>query len=184
MPLPRKTIRVLPNPWALVHHDHGPQGLCHVDTGGRGTDPSFVGAELDRAKTHFTEKREAEKGDHRPHRQVTAFRFPALNVTLDGPAKGFEQGIELPKTPYYLDRLRDGDLVPADDRTRSDLPCRFKSLAEAKAAGVAVFEANYGEGAFAEAFPSFGKKSAGVEQTNTGGGNAADDSKAGKGASK
>jgi hypothetical protein len=153
MPLPKKTIRVLPNPWAFVHHEHGPQGVCHRDTGGRGADPSFIGAELDPTKTKITETREAQ--DPRNHRQVTVFRFPALNAALIGPSAEASVGIELPKSPYYLDRLRDGDLLPADDRTRSDVPCKFKTFAEARAAGIAAFEANYGTGVFAEAFPEF-----------------------------
>jgi hypothetical protein len=159
MPLPKKTIRVFPNPWIFIHHDHGPQGVCHRDTGGRGADPSFVGAELDTAKTRFTEERQADKGDHRHNRQVTVFRFLALNAALTGPAEDAASGIELPKTPYYLDRLRDGDLVPADAATAGANPCKFNTLAEARAAGVAVFEANYGEGVFVEAFPELADSS-------------------------
>jgi hypothetical protein len=158
MPLPKKTVRVFPNPWAFVHHDHGPQGVCHRDTGGRGSNPEFIGAELDPVKTKITETRDAEKGDHRHARQVTAFRFPVLNATLDGPAEDAKDGIELPKSSaYYLDRLRDGDLVPADAAT-AQMPCRFKSLAEARDAAIANFDAHYDEGAFAEAFPDLAPK--------------------------
>jgi len=83
---------------------------------------------------------------------VQAWAFPSLDAALLGPAPGFERGIELPKTPYYLDRLRDGDLIPADERSGEN-GCRFASLAEAKAAGVAVFESHFGEGTFAELCP-------------------------------
>jgi hypothetical protein len=181
MPLPKKTVRVLPNPWAFVHHDHGPQGVCHRDTGGRGSEPAFIGAELDPVKTQITEQREAQ--DPRNSRQVTSFRFPALNAKLDGPSDEFKGGIELPKTPYYLDRLRDGDLVPVDRTAAEGVPCKFKSLAEARAAGVAAFEALYGTGVFAEAFPDLGKAktttSADSSATGAGGGGN-DDSKGSK----
>ncbi len=156
MSLRKKPLRVLPNPWTFIHPDHGPQGHVHVDTGGRGSEPSYVGSEIDRERTKITEVR-PEK-DPRPHRQVTVFRFPALNDTLDGPSKDFADGIEVPRSPYYLDRLRDGDLVPADKATADAFPCRFSSLAEARAAGIAACDALHGPGAFAEAFAKFAPK--------------------------
>jgi len=150
MPLPKKTLRVFPNPWAFIHHELGPQGRCHVDTGGRGSDPRFVGAEICPKKTVKLEDYESNPLETRLNTWKIVFRFPALNAELLGPAPGFENGIELAKSHYYLDRLRDGDLIPADKRTASDQTCRFASLAEAKAAAVKVFEEHYGEGSFAE----------------------------------
>jgi hypothetical protein len=154
MPLPKKTIRVLPNPWAFIHHELGPQGHCHEDTGGRGTDPRYIGSEVCPEKTVKLAEYEKEPNETRLDPWLIVFRFPVLGASLLEPAKGFEGGIELAKTAYYLDRLRDGDLIPADERS-GEHGARFASLAEAKAAGIASFEANYGPGTFAEAFPAF-----------------------------
>jgi len=153
MPIPKNTIRVLPNPWIFIHHELGPQGHCHVDTGGRGSDLRYVGAEDDPNRIKLLHDYESNPSETRLNVHVQAWRFPALDASLAKPAVGFESGIELPKTHYYLDRLRDGDLVPADKRTLNDQPCKFASLAEARDAGIAAFEANYGDGSFAEAFP-------------------------------
>jgi hypothetical protein len=149
MPLPKKTIRVLPNPWGFIHHELGPQGSCHEDTGGRGSTPRYIGAELDTDRIKRLAEYEKEPTETRLDPWLIVFRFPALNAELLAPAVGFEKGIELPKTPYYLDRLRDGDLIPADPRS-GEHGARFANLAEAKAAGVAAFEAHYGKGSFAE----------------------------------
>lgn len=161
MPLPKKTIRVLPNPWGFIHHETGPQGHCHEDTGGRGSDPRYVGCDFDADKTVVVKAWESDKDNAgtRHNEQVTCFKFPALSADLVTPAKGFEEGIELPKTPYYLDRLRDGDLIPADARTAEN-PCRFATLAEARKSGIANFEAHYEAGSFAEICPELADKPA------------------------
>src|SRR4051812_649865 len=114
MPLPKKTIRVFPNPWGFIHHDIGPQGRCHEDTGGRGTTPRYIGSEPCPEKTVKLADYESQPNETRLDTWLSVFRFFALDASLLKPAKGFEDGIELAKTPYYLDRLRDGDLIPAD----------------------------------------------------------------------
>lgn len=150
MPLPKKTIRVFPNPWGFIHHETGPQGHCHEDTGGRGSTPRYIGAELCPNKTvKVTNFDETDPNETRLNEWKIHFRFPSLDAKLTGPSDEFKDGIELPKTPYYLDRLRDGDLIPADVRS-GEHGARFASLAEARAAGIAAFEAHYGEGSFAE----------------------------------
>lgn len=154
MPLPKKTIRVFPNPWGFIHHDTGPQGRCHEDTGGRGSTPRYIGSEPCPEKTVRLTDYESQSNETRLDVWQSVFKFPSLDASLLKPAKGFEGGIELPKTPYYLDRLRDGDLIPADTRSGEN-GARFASLAEAKAAGIAVFDEHYSEGSFAEAFPEF-----------------------------
>lgn len=156
MPLPKKTIRVFPNPWGFIHHETGPQGHCHEDTGGRGSTPRYIGAEICPDKTHqVTDYDESDPGETRLNVHEIHWRFPTLNATLTGPSEEFKNGIELPKTPYYLDRLRDGDLIPADERS-GEHGARFASLAEARTAGIAAFEAHYGEGSFAEVCPELG----------------------------
>ena len=156
MPLPKNTIRVLPNPWGFIHHDLGPQARCHLDTNGRGGDPRFVGAEIAQEGVKRLTNYEATSNDNRLDEWVIPFHYPALNPLLDGAAEDVEDGIEFARTPYYLDRLRDGDLIPADTRT-AELDCRFASLAEARAAGIANFEAHFGAGTFAELCPDLAK---------------------------
>lgn len=142
MPLPIRTLLVLPNPWAAIHPEKGPQGNCLVDVSGReGAPTRFVGAT--RAAV-VVEKR--PPNDPRGDRVDVAFTFPALKP-------GFLDGtpIEVPASShYYRDRLADGSLVPADERTTRAVSCQFKSLKEAKAAGVAAFDADHGEGSWEE----------------------------------
>jgi hypothetical protein len=54
----------------------------------------------------------------------------------------------VPASAYYLDRLRDGDLLPADDDTRKLAKCRFKSSEEALKAAREKVDADHGKGAF------------------------------------
>jgi hypothetical protein len=141
MPLPKKTLRVLPNPWGHIHPELGPQSACPIDNGGRGGDRLWVGAEVDPERSEPS--REPGKGDTSGRGARAVFRFTDDAVTV-------------PRSPYYLDRLRDGDLVPADGETLQlvgEGNCRFASLAAARAAGIAKFEAEFGAGTFAEAFP-------------------------------
>lgn len=148
MPLPTKTLRVFPNPWTLIHAERGAEGRCHVDTAGRGGIVRFIGAEIDTDRTRVTEAR--PDGDPRYSRQETFLKFPALNDALNGPAKGAEKGIEVAKTGYYLGCLRNGELIPADDATAAAANCKFKSLKDAKDAGIAEFESHHGKGTYAE----------------------------------
>jgi hypothetical protein len=74
-----------------------------------------------------------------------------------------EEPVTVPRSPYYLDRLRDGDLVPADAETLQlvgEGNCRFPSLAAARADGIAKFEAEFGPDTFKEAFPALAGVSA------------------------
>lgn len=159
MPLPKKTIRVLPNPWGFIHHELGPQGRCHEDTGGRGSDPRYIGARQCPKETVRLTQYEGKHNETRLDDWKIVFKFPMLDAALLEPDPEFKDGLELPKTPYYLDRLRDGDLIPADKAT-AQLDCRFKSLKDARAAGIGKFEADFGEGTFVELCPELGDKPA------------------------
>lgn len=143
MPLPSKTLLVLPNPWAHVHPELGPCGVTYYDNGGRGGLLRPLGAEIKSEKTALR-----AEGDSRADRQVTWFEYPGLDDGLTKPRK--DGAVEVPKNHYYLDRLRDGDLVPADDATRKASNARFANLEEAKKFGVADLEAQFGEGSWKE----------------------------------
>lgn len=150
MPLPLKTLRVFPNPWALIHHELGPQGACPTDNGGREDGPlRFVGA----VREPFgVEKREGFKvngldaSDPRGSRAFGRFRYPGLNADLTSGTP-----IEVPASSgYYKQRLQQGDLVPADERTAKFVGSKFADLKAAKAAGVAAFDADHGGGSWLE----------------------------------
>jgi hypothetical protein len=143
MPLPLKNLRVLPNPWTLIHLEKGPQGAYPMDSSGRSGAPlRFLGATR---VADPQEKREAE--DPRGQNNKATFAY-ALNAALtDGVP------IAVPaSSAYYRDALRDGDIVPADKATAAAVECKFASLKGARDAGIAAFEMLYGKGSFEEAF--------------------------------
>lgn len=144
MPLPLRKLRVFPNPWILITLENGPQGALAY-SGARNIGPlRYVGAV---PRVDVLEARDL--GDPRGDRAKYVFTFPGLDGTLLG-----GEAIELPANePFFHDRLHDGSLVPADVATAKAFPeSRFKSLAEARAAGIAEFESHFGPGSFEEAF--------------------------------
>lgn len=164
MPLPLRTLRVLPNPWAMIHPDNGPQGVCVRDSGGRANAPlEYLGATV---RVNVLEARDA--GDPRGNRAFYVFAYPSLTPALDGPAEGGV--IDVPaKNAYYRDRLQDGSLVPADAVSAKDSGALYTDMKAARAAGIKEFESHFGAGTFAEAFkgkpfvPSAAQPTAAVE---------------------
>lgn len=150
MPLPLKTLRVFPNPWALIHHELGPQGACPNDNGGREDGPlRFVGAVRE---LHGVEVRDGLKvkdsvvSDPRGNRAFGKFRYPGLSASLTSGTP-----VEVPASSgYYRQRLEQGDLVPADEKTAKAVKCAFADMKAAKAAGVAAFDALHGTGSWLE----------------------------------
>ena len=147
MPRPLKTLRVLPNPWTFIHHELGPQGACVVDLAGREDAPlRWVGAQR---LSVLVEARESMKigkvtaDDPRGNRAFARFVYTGLKGDL---LSG--EAIELPNTPYYRQQLEQGALIPADKPTSEAARCAFADLNEAKKAGVAVFEADWGRGEY------------------------------------
>lgn len=149
MPLPLKSLRVFPNPWAFIHHELGPQGACPVDPAGRDVRVvTFVGA----ARVVVTpgDRQGLRVGslvvaDPRGDGSKVRFRYPCLDAGL---TKGTP--VEVPVNGYYLQALADGSLVPADEKTAKGAKCLHATLDAAKAVGVAKFESLYGAGAWAE----------------------------------
>lgn len=149
MPLPLKSLRVFPNPWAFIHHELGPQGAFPVDPAGRDVRVvTFVGAE--RVVVKPADRQDLKVGsftvaDPRGDGSKVRFRYPGLDAGL---TKGTP--VELPVTGYYLQALADGSLVPADDKTTKGAKFLYANLEAAKEAGVKKFEADYGVGAWSE----------------------------------
>lgn len=151
MPLPIETFRVYPNPWTHIDLKRGPQGCCTKAMREDHPRVEFVGA-----TRSLTTTREASVVTVRGRtaagpqgaRYDTRFNYPGLNPALTG---GTPEEVTAypPDGFYYRDRLVDGSLVPADAETLAAVPeSRFKSLAEAKAAAVADFDAHFGSGSF------------------------------------
>lgn len=142
MPLPIKTLSVLPNPWAAIDHQGRPSGvvLCdpveHVPT--RGDEPRrFVGATMAARML-----REFPPGDPRSNEQDTTWTF----VT---------EPVALPNTGYYRERIRSGELIAADSKTsrvagQKNFVPPATALADARTAAIANWERDVGTpGAFA-----------------------------------
>jgi len=151
MPLPLKTFKVFPNPWALIHHELGPQAALSTDNGGRDNGPvRFVGAV--RSLTDSADKREslAVRGvtitEPVADGTKALFRFPGLKPDFLG-----GEPVDVPASSgYYRHALENGDLVPADERTAATVKCKFRDLRAAKEAGVAKFEADHDKGSWIE----------------------------------
>lgn len=145
MPLPLRTLRVLPNPWEHWTLENGPQGaLAHG--GGRNIGPlQYVGGVV--PSVNVREVR--DEGDPRGNDAKYVFSYPTLNPEL---TEGTPVEVSA-KDPFFHDRLHDGSLIPGDEATRKAFPhSRFKTLIEARAACIADFESHYGPGSFAEQF--------------------------------
>jgi hypothetical protein len=106
----KRTLLVLPNPFIHLDEDGEPMGACPADPVHAGKRRMWIGAELDPVRT-VVEKRPPTAGkarladaDDRDLDQVTKFSF----VT---------QPVEIPMTTYYLQRIRDGELLAADRQT-------------------------------------------------------------------
>lgn len=126
-------LKVLPNPWLLVHPTKGPQAAVMVDPAGRDDGPTrWLGAEVE---VVLLEKR--EKSDPRRNRQFARMKFALSADLLSG------EPIEVADTGYYRKHLEDGALVPCDEFTRTRGKARFTDLAAAKKAGVAELEAHH-----------------------------------------
>ncbi len=134
-----KRLSVFPNPYLALDHDGYPAGACQTDRMEHvgETVRSWVGAAIDEKQTFHTEKLSTFEQAFRFPTQQTRFRFDLVNPTM------------LPVTQYYRDRVRDGELIPADAVTAKLCEVPFveprEALAKAKAAAIADWRARYQE---------------------------------------
>lgn len=129
-----ETLRVVCNPFAHLDHLGRPAGACPCDPVGHTPDRRWVGARI-HERTTLTEKLSREDASVRSAAQNTEFDFTPDVQTI-------------PKTPYYLDRLRDGELLAADAMTARAAGLPFvepsTALAIAKTTAIASWAAHYG----------------------------------------
>lgn len=144
MPLPLRKLRVFPNPWTLITLDDGPQGALAYGGARNVGALRYLGSV---PKVVVRESRDV--GDPRGNDAKYLFTYPALDPSLTTGTP-----LELPAgDPFFHDRLHDGSLIPADEATAKAFPrAQFKSLLEARSAGIAEFESHFGPGSFAENF--------------------------------
>ncbi len=143
----QETLLVLPNPYTFIDADGEPQGAYPADPSHHGGKCKWIGAKLDSARTKIDTEADrrmrgqtgAWKGDDRPSPQTTKFVFVDKPVTI-------------PLTAHYLDGIRSGALLAADEEsyrkafgtTRGFLPAE-DIVAEERAQAAAMFEAARGK---------------------------------------
>jgi hypothetical protein len=136
----KKFLYVYPNPFIHIDHDGVPAGACQCDMPEHVgmTTRKWVGAELDPEGTKLLEKLSSEELRYRDARQQTRFKFDFSAPTM------------LPITEYYKDRLRHGEILPADKSTATLGGLEFvppiEALAKSKAAALKKWEAMAGPG--------------------------------------
>lgn len=139
MPRPKKPpLMVLANPWIHLDHLGRPAGACPMDLppGQKG----YVGASIDRESTQILDM--PGKHELRSHVQDTVWKFSSDPQPV-------------PCTPFYIARLRTGELFPADMATAKAAGLKAfmppaEALAKAKADAAKAWDAEHGAGAYAE----------------------------------
>lgn len=129
-------IRVYPNPFSAIDHEGRPCGrvmLDPVDHHAYAADHEprrYVGAAIDNEKTVVFQK--SAKGSAQADLQETFWSFS-------------EDVVELPRTHYYLERIRANELFAADEDTAEHAGIALvpyeKQLAAAKASALALLTA-------------------------------------------
>lgn len=116
-----ETLLVYPNPFASLDKDGDPCAVCPRDTDADAGGPGrFVGARLDRARTKILQDfGKNARHELRSPRQSTKYSY--LGIASNDPELAnkllAKEPIELPRTKFYQDRLREGAIIPADERT-------------------------------------------------------------------
>ncbi len=123
----KKIIKVFPNPWAATDHEGQPCGVCPSDPMETMGEPGrLVGV---RHEAEFLN--EVQKGELRNRRQRTTYRFLGETNCETKPhelaAKLVEkEPVTLAASSYYLERLRDRSLLPADTATAAMAGVKFE----------------------------------------------------------
>lgn len=131
-----KTLQVLPNPWSALDRYGIPCGVCprdvDADAGGPGR---FVGAKVCKKHTEILQK--LDKDDTlRSAMQRTFFEYLGHPSLEPGLAEHLARcsPVEVPKTEYYLERIREGALFAADKETAALAGVHFVPPAKALSA--------------------------------------------------
>lgn len=137
-----RVLSVLPNPYHALDAFGRPAGVVLKVPDGEGFDgfandnhAGWIGARIDPKATEVLDN--FKPSELRSNRQHTAFEFDA------------QTPVPVPRSQFYLERLREGSLLPADERTAAAAGIAFVKPAEAQArtreAKRAEWRANYGK---------------------------------------
>lgn len=148
MPIPVRTLSVLPNPWVerCIDHNGAPAAHLPIDSQDQSMAAAvFVGCKMvDTVETHATQYQ----------------RLGTKQIVIS-PARHYSRWayskapVALPNTGYYRQAILCGDLIAADEKTlRAAGGVGFidpqKVLADARENAIAHFDASTGEGAWVE----------------------------------
>lgn len=140
MPVQKKKLKVLPNPWTYIDHTGRPAGHVKVEQPNRGFDPRAVGSRIadDPVLTSA-----AQKG------------VPLAQDVHEIEREYSKEPVEVPNTDYYRRCVINGDLIAADRETFvacGGRPKAFeahqKHLDDKKTEAITRFDVDNGEGAF------------------------------------
>lgn len=147
MPIPVKTLSVLPNPWSYIDHKGRPAGrFPYETTDGVMPDGRTIGSHIATAE----EVRAAKTV------RVAGFSFQLSVADHDIQIAYSAEPTTVPNTQYYRKAIVRGDLIAADIKTATlsgiaakDFESYSKHIESKRAQAIAEFDAANGEDAFA-----------------------------------
>jgi len=142
MPFPSKKLRVHPNPYTYIDHLGRPAGRLPFDGFEHSPTPGYVGATI----TNVVQVQS-------PLRMRVAGVEMEVNPAQHDIRITYESDpVEIPRTHYYIDAIRRGDLIAADKETAIEAGVSFedpvKKLAKIKEEAVTKFDAETAENAY------------------------------------
>ena len=139
MPVKSPTLKVRPNPWIYIDHRGRPAGRVAVEQPKGHYDPRTVGSRIGSA--NLVAKAVGNS--------MLAHDVHDIEIEYDA------DPVVVANTPYYRRRIMSGELIAADRDAFTaaggrpkDFEEHVKHVADKKAAAIAQFELENGEGAF------------------------------------
>lgn len=140
MPVQKKKLKVLPNPWTYIDHQGRPAGRVAVEQPKDGFDPRSVGARIADNPELVSQ---ARKG------------VPLAQDIHEIEIEYSKEPVEVANTDYYRKRVIRGDLIAADRESfvaaggrPKDFEAHQKHVDAKKAEAMAQFDIDNGAGAF------------------------------------
>lgn len=156
--LGRKFLQVYPNPYGCAPHctldKMGlPAGRPPTDPVQDGSNRKWVGVRTDRIRTKITQKLQ-KADDSRSARQTTVLSYMGISAQeLTPGALAKRDSLKIPRTRFYLQQIRAGALIPADEPSARAAAVKFEKVADVlkrrEQDARKDFDARYGKDAFA-----------------------------------
>jgi hypothetical protein len=146
MPIPVKTLSVLPNPWVYIDHKGRPAGRFPYESAdGVPTDGRTIGSHIASAEEVKAAKRI----------KIAGFTFQLSAADHDIQVAYSEEPVTVPNTQYYRKAISRGDLIAADVKSATlsgiaaaDFESYTKHIESKRNEAIAAFDAANGDGAF------------------------------------